>query len=87
MTKPVHTRTFKSGNSVAVRLPKGFAIPDGADVELDKKGDVVTIRLARNPAEVRDRMQKLLEDLDAIGEIGEIEKRQPIQFPERSNLY
>jgi len=87
MNKPVHTRTFKSGNSVAVRLPKGFAIPEGAEVELDKTGDVVTIRLTRDAAEVRKRMRTLIEELEAIGPIGEVEKREPIEFPDRPGLY
>lgn len=87
MTKPVHTRTFKSGNSVAVRLPKGFAIPEGVEVELDKSGDVVTLRLTRDPAEVKSRMRKLIEELEAIGPIGEIEEREPIEFPDRPGLY
>jgi antitoxin VapB len=87
MTKPVHTKTFKSGNSVAVRLPRGFAIPEGVEVELDKSGDVVTIRLARDPAEVKNRMRKLIEELEAIGPIGEIEQREPIEFPDRPGLY
>lgn len=87
MNKPIHTKTFKSGNSVAVRLPKGFAIPEGVEVELDKSGDVVTIRLARGAAKVRSRMRKLIEELEAIGPIGEIEKREPIEFPDRPGLY
>lgn len=87
MNKPVQTRTFKSGNSVAVRLPKGFAIPEGVEVELDKSGDIVTIRLTRDPAQVRRRMRKLIEDLEAIGPIGEVEKREPIEFPDRPGLY
>jgi antitoxin VapB len=87
VTKPVHTRTFKSGNSVAVRLPKGFAIPEGVEVELDKSGDVVTIRLTRDPAEVRNRMRKLVEELEAIGSIGEVEEHEPIEFPDRPGLY
>lgn len=87
MNKPVHTKTFKSGNSVAVRLPKGFAIPEGVEVELDKAGDTVTIRLARDPAQVKSRMRELIEKLEAIGPIGEIEKREPIEFPDRPGLY
>lgn len=87
MNKPVHTKTFKSGNSVAVRLPKGFAIPEGAEVELDKSGDVVTLRLTRNAAEVRGRMRKLIDELEAIGPIAEVEKREPIDFPDRPGLY
>jgi antitoxin VapB len=87
MNKPVHTKTFKSGNSVAVRLPKGFAIPEGTEVELDKSGDVVTIRLTRDRAKVRNRMRKLIEELEEIGRPGEIEKREPIEFPDRPGLY
>lgn len=87
MTKPVHTKTFKSGNSVAVRLPKGFAIPEGVEVELDKSGDVVTLRLTRDPAQEKTRLLKVLDELKAIGPVGEIEKREPIEFPDRPGLY
>ncbi|HEU4820542.1 MAG TPA: hypothetical protein VFS87_05225 [Qipengyuania sp.] len=86
MTKRVHTRTFKSGNSVAVRLPKGFAIPEGVDVELDKSGDVVTIRLARDPAEEKARMLKMLEELAALPKPPHVQKREPILFPKRRGL-
>lgn len=86
MTKPVHTKTFKSGNSVAVRLPKGFAIPEGVEVELDKSGDVVTIRLARNAAEEQARMLKWLDELKAMPKPPEIQKREPILFPKRRSL-
>lgn len=86
MNKLVHTTTFKSGNSVAVRLPKGFAIPAGTEVELDKSGDVVTIRLARDPAEEKARMLKWLDELKAMPKPAEIQKRDPIVFPERHGL-
>jgi antitoxin VapB len=86
MTKPFHTRTFKSGNSVAVRLPKGFEIPDGMDVELDKNGDTVTLRLARDPAKERARMLKMLDDLAVLPRPTNVEKREPILFPERRGL-
>lgn len=29
-----HGRTFKSGNSVALRLPKGLGVPEGTEVRL-----------------------------------------------------
>jgi antitoxin VapB len=86
MNKPIHTRTFKSGNSVAVRLPKGFAIPEGTEVELDKTGDVVTIRLTRDAAAERKRMLKWLDELKAMPKPPEIEKREPIVFPKRRGL-
>lgn len=34
MTKPVRTRTFKSGNSVALRLPKGLDVPEGVEMNI-----------------------------------------------------
>lgn len=87
MTKPIHTKTFKSGNSVAVRLPKGFAIPAGAEVELDKSGDTVTIRVARDAAREKARMLKMLDELDALPKPPQVEKREPIEFPDRPGLY
>lgn len=82
----MHTRTFKSGNSVAVRLPKGFAIPEGTEVELDKAGDVVTIRLARDAAREKARMLRWLAELKAMPKPPRIEKREPILFPKRHGL-
>ena len=86
MNTPYHTKTFKSGNSVAVRLPKGFAIPANAEVELAKSGDVVTIRLARDEAEEKRRMLAMLDRLNALPKPPEIEKREPIEFPDRPGL-
>ena len=87
MNAPHRTRTFKSGNSVAVRLPKGFAIPVGAEVELDGTGDTVTIRIARNPDEARRRMRETWEKMEAIGAPeGGVQKRDPFEFPDRKGL-
>lgn len=86
MTKPVHTRTFKSGNSVAVRLPKGFAIPAGTEVEVNKAGDVVTIRMTHDEAEERRRMLEGLKALKALPKPPQIQKREPIEFPDRPGL-
>ena len=85
MSRPVHTRTFKSGNSVAVRLPKGFAVPPGAEVELDKAGDAVTLRIKQDPAEAQRRMRETFAAMDAIGAPpGGVQKRDPFDFPPRS---
>lgn len=87
MTTPVHTRTFKSGNSVAVRLPKGFAIPADSEVELSKTGDTVTIKLTRDREEVRRQLEQLTADLKAIGAPpGDVQKRDPFDFPDRPGL-
>lgn len=39
------TRVFKSGNSLAVRIPKKFAIVEAdQDVEIEKIGDTLVLR-------------------------------------------
>ena len=38
------TRSFKSGNSVAVRLPRALGVPAGVEFELEKEGDVIHLR-------------------------------------------
>ena len=88
MNKPVHTRTFKSGNSVAVRLPKGFAIPAGAKLEMNKTGDTVTIRVTRDTAEAQRRMRATFEAMLAIGTPPDgVQKRDPFEFPDRPGLF
>jgi antitoxin VapB len=56
-------RTFKSGNSVAIRLPDDIAFGDGVELMIVRSGDVMTIsemvaRLQALPAppeiEIRD---------------------------------
>lgn len=86
MTKPFQTRTFKSGNSVAVRLPKGFGIAEGTDIEIDKSGDVVTIRVTRDAQEERARMLQWLDELKAMPKPSSVQKREPIDFPARRGL-
>ena len=34
MTEHFKTRTFKSGNSVAMRLPKSFDVPEGVEMNV-----------------------------------------------------
>ncbi len=83
----VSSKTFKSGNSVAVRLPKEIAFAPDTPVVVERTGDVVTIRLALDPAAEKAKLRKLLDDLAAIGppEDG-VQERDPFEFPERSGL-
>ena len=83
MNKPVHTKTFKSGNSVAVRLPKGFAIPAGVELELAKVGDRVTMQLTTDPAAAKRRWLDALDALARLPKPDRIEQRTPIEFPDR----
>ena len=86
MTTPVHSKTFKSGNSVAVRLPKGFAIPAGADVELSRSGNRVIIELTVDEAERKRRWLALLDTLKALPKPPSIQKRDRFEFPDRPGL-
>jgi antitoxin VapB len=80
------TRTFKSGNSVALRLPKGLAISPDERMLIEQNGDVLTVRRLKDPAEEKRKLKALVADLRAIGRAGEIEQREPIEFPERPGL-
>ena len=82
----VNSKTFKSGNSVAVRLPKEVAFAPDTKVVIERNGDVLTIRPAVDPAEEKRKLRALIEDLKAIGPPGDVEKREPIEFPDRPGL-
>ena len=53
----VRSRTFRSGNSQAVRLPKDVAFDGDIEVTIVKSGDVLTIFPAR--PSVADMLDKL----------------------------
>ena len=86
MTTHVHSKTFKSGNSVAVRLPKGFAIPAGADVELSRSGNRVIIELTVDEAERKRRWLALLDTLAALPKPPSVQERERFEFPDRPGL-
>ncbi len=70
------SRTFKSGNSEAVRLPKGVAYGAEIEVTIVRSGDVLTIYPARPPitalaqrlADLARPPQVEVRDQDAIPE-------------------
>jgi antitoxin VapB len=74
------SRTFRSGNSEAVRLPKAVAF--GRDVELTiiRSGDVLTIFPARPP------ISELVSRLAALPKPDRIELRDEELLPERPGL-
>lgn len=75
------TKTFKSGNSVAVRLPKELGIEAGVDVELDERPEGILIR--RRPKRTgRD----LVEALAKLPKPDKPWKRERIVFPKRRGL-
>lgn len=87
MNAPVDSRTFKSGNSEAVRLPKGLGFGIGADVRIERNGDTLTIRPISDPARQRAELDRLLADMLAIGTPSDgVQPRPPFEWIDRPGL-
>ena len=83
----INSKTFKSGNSVAVRLPKEVAFAPDTPVIIERNGDVLTIRPVRDPATEKARLKQLLDDLGAIGASEDgVQEREPFEFLQRPGL-
>ncbi len=82
----VETRTFTSGNSVALRLPKALGIGPDVAMRIERTGNVLTIVPVLDPVEEKRKVNALVATLRAIGPLGEIETREPIEFPDRLGL-
>lgn len=76
----VTSKTFRSGNSQAVRLPREVAFADNTEVTIERSGDVLTIRPKR------PSIAEMLRRLDELPAPGEIEVRDPDIFPDREGL-
>lgn len=74
------TRTFRSGNSEAVRLPKDVAFGDDVELVIVRSGDVMTIY----PAETT--IAEMIDRLRALPAPPEIERRDDEDLPEREGL-
>jgi antitoxin VapB len=88
MHATVETSAFKSGNSVAVRLPKGYGIKPGDSLQIKRNGDWIQIRPKLNPDEQKARWAEMVR---MLRELGPVEGGDPsdgrIEFPDRSGLY
>jgi len=74
------TKTFRTGNSEAIRLPKDMAYGEGVELVLERAGDVLTIRPAR------PSLKEMVEKLRALPVPDEIEQRDTEEIPERPGL-
>lgn len=87
MNKPVHSKTFKSGNSEAVRLPKGLGFGIGTEVLVEREGERVVLTPVSDPAAEKKRLLGMLARLQAIGAPADgVQDRDPFEFPERPGL-
>ena len=91
MNAVVHSKTFKSGDGVAVLLPDSFGLAAGAEVQLSRNGTTIEVRAVKpkseDPATAKARLTAMMDRLREIGPVGEIEKHEPIEFPDRPGLY
>jgi len=77
----VDSKTFKSGNSEALRLPKEVALGTDVEVTIRRVGDVLTITPKnRTMAELVRRLREIGPPPDGVQE------REPIEFPSRPGL-
>ncbi len=74
------SRTFRSGNSEAVRLPREVAFGVDVPVTIVKSGDVMTIYPTRPP------ITEMIERLSALPGPGDVEVRDEEPLPERPGL-
>jgi antitoxin VapB len=81
------TSAFKSGNSVAVRLPKEFGIRAGEGLELIRRGQNIEIRRVIDPEYEKSQVKELMRRLRELGPVENPEPRDPIEFPDRPGLY
>jgi antitoxin VapB len=80
----IETKTFKSGNSVAVRLPKELGFTADMPVTIERNGTTLTIRPVEDPAAGKRKLDRMIAALRALGPVGEIGEREPIDFPDRA---
>ena len=80
------SKVFKSGNSLAVRLPKSFGMTEGTEVEVARQGINIVVRPIADPAVEKAKLTRMIDRLRAIGPVGEIEFREPFDAPDRPGL-
>ena len=74
------TRTFRSGNSEAVRLPKDVAFGENVELVIFRSGDVLTLYPAATS------IPEMIARLKTLPVPPSIEKRDDEELPERLGL-
>ena len=74
------TRTFRSGNSEAVRLPKNVAFGEDVELVIVRSGDVLTLYPATTS------IPEMIARLKTLPVPPSIEKRDDEELPERVGL-
>ncbi|MFL6846142.1 MAG: hypothetical protein ACJ8ER_14830 [Allosphingosinicella sp.] len=61
------SKTFRSGASIALRLPGSLAIAPGESMLIEDSDGILTVRRVADRAEVRRKLRALLDVLEVIG--------------------
>jgi len=84
------SRTFKSGNSEAIRLPKGLGFGIGTEVRIEREGDRLVLTPIQSDAALAERQRRFQAMLDKMIELGPVpgglEVRDTDWWPDRPGL-
>ena len=81
------TRTFKSGNSEAVRLPRDLAFGIGTELRIERDGDRIVLTPKVRAADEKRKLRSLIDALAAIGAPDDgVQVRPAFEAPDRTGL-
>lgn len=80
MNAPIATRTFRNGNSVALRLPRALGVGADQDVMIERRGAELVVRPKVDPKVEKARLRAFLSAFDALPKPSSVEVREPIEF-------
>jgi antitoxin VapB len=87
MNAPRKISAFKTGNSVALRVPKSSGIKPGDQFELVQRGRKFELVPILDLDEEKAELEALARELRAIGPIDGDPDDGRIEFPDRPGLY
>lgn len=79
----ISSKTFKSGNSVALRLPRALGVEPGAEMRIERDGDALIVRPAVDAAAEKAKVLRLVELMRSLPVGDEPIRRERIVFPKR----
>ena len=85
MTAILRSKAFRSGNSIAVRLPRALGVEEGAELEIEQRGQDIVIRPVFDAAVEKAKLAAFVARLRAIPAPGVLEIRDT-EIPERPGL-
>jgi antitoxin VapB len=80
----VDTRSFKSGNSVAVRFPRALGLSADVPLKISREGDSYRVTPRTDPEDGKRRLAELIAAIRALPPGGEFRERPEIELPERA---